>query len=448
VANVCVIGLGQIGLPLALVLAKANHTVFGVDASIKRLEKIHNYLNEKNFKDETPLLKKFLNKRFFISDNLYESLSKSEVVFIAIGTGVSPGGAPDLSNIFGLINQICANPSYVKGKLFVIKSTLPLGTVRKIGSQIEKATGLSCRGDDFQLAFCPERVLGDRAVFEMESLPKVIGGINKLSTDRAIKIYRTIGGKLVVMNSPEEAEFIKLIDNSYRQTLFGFANDLALLADHLGFNAVNIIRAANDSYPRNNIPLPSPGVSGFCLTKDPLYLETAFEQVAKKRGFSSVWYYARKTNDYMPVHVANVLCHYFERLSLPLDNSNILVCGICYKEDVDDIRFSHGLEIASLLKRNGANIYIWDPISSAENLGFTKVQNPYEISKNLDALIFTVKHKEFVKLTYENRIIDLLKTMRHPVIIDGWGLFQNLIKKQDIQYAGIGIFNDNGQIPC
>lgn len=441
-SNVCVIGLGQIGLPLALVLSKANHRVFGVDASEKRLKKIRNFASESSLISEKRLLERYLDKQLFLSNDLYYGLSAADVVFVAIGTGISLAGEADLSNMFGLFEKICVSASYVKGKLFVIKSTLPLGTTRKIGSLMEKATGLRC-GEDFQLAFCPERVLGDRAVIEMESLPKVIGGINQISGDRAVEIYQTIGGKIVRVESPEAAEFIKLIDNSYRQTLFAFSNDLAMLADHLGINSVNLIRAANDSYPRNNIPLPSPGVSGYCLTKDPLYLEAAFKPIVHKRGFSSVWYYARKSNDYMPVHVVNVLSDYLKQLNLDLNASTVLVCGISYKENVDDIRFSHGLEIASMLKKNGAKVYVWDPIVTAEDVGFTKIKHLDDVCADLDALVFTVKHDVF--FSYNEEIVQFLEKMRHPIIIDGWGIFKALVNNKKVRYAGIGIFNNLSQ---
>ena len=114
----------------------------------------------------------------------------------------------------------------------------------------------------------------------MASLPKIVGGYDKKSSRKAAKIYKTIGGKIILVGSPEQAELVKLIDNAYRQTLFAFANDLSLLSESLGMNAYELIRIANDSYPRNNIPFPSGGVSGYCLTKDPLYLEEGFREIA------------------------------------------------------------------------------------------------------------------------------------------------------------------------
>ena len=436
-ANVCVIGLGKIGLPLALLLAKAGHRVIGLDADSRTLHRIrNNNLNSSIL--EKSLLEQFLGERFFTTEDSHAALSESEVVFIAIGTSICADGTPELSNLFELVEEICANPDEVKGKTFVLKSTLPVGTTRKIASLIEEKTGLRC-GADFFLAFCPERVLGNKALSEMASLPKIIGGMDKASSEKSARIYKTIGGKLIIVDRPETAELIKLVDNAYRQTLFAFANDLALLAEQYKINAHELIRAANDSYPRNNIPLPSAGVSGYCLTKDPLYLEVAFKEIASKRGFSSLWFWARKTNDYMPIHVIDLLRQKLVMVGKNIKDSNILVCGITYKENTDDIRASHGLEIAARLSKEGANVSLWDPHVHKRDLEFQVVDDPKEVLEILDALVFTVKHDEFVQLNDDDAIIDIFSKMRTPIIVDGWGIFQKLIGRKDVHYTCVGI---------
>jgi len=436
-ANVGVIGLGRIGLPLALLLAKTSHRVMAVDADPCIIRKIRN--NTLNWsKSEKILLEQLLDKQLFITEDLRAVLSEAEVIFIAIGTGISSDGTPELSNLFRLVEKLCADPDGVRGKTFVLKLTLPVGTTRKIASFIEEKTGLQC-GRDFFLAFCPERVLGDKAISEMASLPKIIGGMDKVSSEKVAHIYETIGGKLIIVDRPETAELIKLADNAYRQTLFAFANDLALLVEQYGIDAYELIRAANDSYPRNNIPLPSAGVSGYCLTKDPLYLEVAFKEIALKRCFPSVWFWARKANDYMPVHVVDLLKQKLLKVGKNTKDSNILVCGITYKENTDDIRFSHGLEIATLLRREGAHVFVWDPHVHERDLEFQMIEDPQDVLEILDALVFTVKHDEFVGLNDNDVIISMLHKMRTHIIVDGWGIFQRLVERKDIHYVGIGI---------
>lgn len=437
--NVCVIGLGRIGLPLALILAKANHRVVGLDSDSLTINKIRDKNPSKvNAKTEQMLLEQFLGKKFFISENLHSALSESDVVFIAIGTGIGSDSQPEISNLFSLVEEICRNSKNVEGKLFIFKSTVPVGTTRKLATTMEEKTGLRC-GKGFFVVFCPERVLGDKAILEMESLPKVIGGMDKTSSAKAVKIYGTVGGKLIIVSTPESAELIKLMDNAYRQTLFAFANDFALLAERFGVNAYEIIQAANDSYPRNNIPLPSAGVGGYCLTKDPLYLESAFREIASRRGFSSVWYWARKANDYMPIHVVELLRHKLMNTGKDLRGSNILVCGITYKENTDDIRNSHGLAIASKLREEGARVYLWDPHVHERNPDLKLVKDPSEILEKMDALVFTIKHGEFVRLNCDDAILHMTQKMHTPIVIDGWGMFQKLAGRKDVYYAGIGI---------
>jgi len=436
VANVCVVGLGRIGLPLALLLAKAGHRVIGVEADPCTLGKIRkNNLDRST--SEKILLGQLLNERLFITEDSRVALSESEVVFVAIGTGICSDGTPELSNLFGLVEEICDNPDEVKGKTFILKSTLPVGTTRKIATLIEEKTGLRC-GEDFFLAFCPERVLGDKALSEMASVPKIIGGMDKASSEKSAHIHETIGGKLIVVDRPETAELIKLADNAYRQTLFAFANDLALLAEQYGINAYKLIRAANDSYPRNNIPFPSAGVSGYCLTKDPLYLEVAFKEIASKRGFSSLWFWARKANDYMPIHMIDLLRQKLAAVGKKIRDSNILVCGITYKENIDDIRDSHGLEIAARLCKEGANVFLWDPRVHKRDLEFQVVDDPKEVLETLDALVFTVKHDEFVQLNDDDAIMLMLSKMRTPIVVDGWGIFQRLAGRKGLHYTCVG----------
>ena len=437
--NICVIGLGRIGFPLALLLAKANHKVVGVDKNQRTLKKIRNNLvGEPNNVTEKELLKEYMNTRLYIKDDLESALAESEVVFVAIGTSVGADGSPDLSNLFDLLEEICSEAKLVKGKLFIFKSTLPVGTTRKIAHIIEEKTGLKC-GDDFYVAFCPERVLGDKAISEMASLPKIIGGIDSTSSNKTAAVISTIGGKTIFVDAPESAELIKLMDNSYRQTLFAFANDFALICERNGINAYDLIKAANDSYPRNNIPMPSAGVSGYCLSKDPLYLETSFKEITSERGFPSVWFMARKSNDYMPVHMVDLLKEKLENLGENLKGKNVLVCGIAYKENTDDIRRSHGLEIAKMLQQEGANVFVWDPRVPNPDVGFEVVVDPNDVLDRLDALVFTIKHKEFVNLGSNNEILRMAEKMRTPIIIDGWALFSNLTSQKDVHYAGVGI---------
>lgn len=202
-AKVGVVGLGRIGLPLSLLLAKAGHRVIGVDTCSAVLDKIrNNKFDGKNANTEHAFLESFLDKRFFVTKDLHAALSESEVIFIVVNTGINIDSRPDLSNLFSLFEKVCSRPEEVEGRLFIFKSTVPVGTTRRIAAFIEEKTGLKC-GTDFFAAFCPERVLGDKAMSEMESLPKVIGAMDKISSRKAKSIMATLGGSSLLSVVPK-----------------------------------------------------------------------------------------------------------------------------------------------------------------------------------------------------------------------------------------------------
>jgi UDP-N-acetyl-D-mannosaminuronic acid dehydrogenase len=424
-ANICVIGLGRIGLALSLALAEVNHTVIGVDKNAVLLSRI-NQINPKFDDDKiNALLTKHLGKSFKVTENLDYALSISKAVFITVNTSVTADGNPNLFPFWDLIYSIMGSPEFIQPRLYIIKSTVPIGTTRLVAQHMEEKTKLKC-GKDFFLSYSPERVLGNKALMEIASLPKIIGAYDKNSYEKTAEICQTLGGKIIEVESPETAELIKLADNSYRQTLFAFANDLALIAEQKGINVYSMIEAANESYPRNNIPNPSGGVSGLCLTKDPLYLENGFKTIAQERGFSSVWYSARKSNNYMPYHVINLLKKKLNEFGKELDETKIVICGIAYKENIDDFRLSHGVEMAKILRSDGINVLIWDPCVSDKPSEFIKINEPFQTLNETDGLIFTVKHTQFQALQNNNQVLDMLKKMRTPIIIDCCGLFQKL----------------------
>lgn len=434
--NICVIGLGRVGLPFALIICEKGGRVIGVDKNPEVIRKIRSKIPPfQEFRLEE-LLQKYCGKKghFNVTNDLKKALLKSQVVVITIGTSINNEN-PDLTNILNLVNDISNAVENVQRKLLIFKTTVPIGTTRNLTKLIEERTGLRC-GKDFFVAFCPARSLEGKAIVEIETLPKIIGGMDPESSKKAAVFFRNIGGKIIIVENPESAELIKLMDNAYRQTIFAFANDIALVAEKYGLNAYELIKAANDSYPRNNIPFPSAGVSGFCLKKDPFYLEASFKEIGKKRKFSSVWYYARKTNDYLPIHTVDLV---EQQLAGNIKGANVLVCGICYKENVDDTRFSHGIEIAHELRRRSANVSIWDPVVSDRNPEYPMIDDPKEAFRNMDAAIFTVKHDEFLRLNDSDEIFVLVSRMRTPVIVDGWGIFQKLRDKDSTRYIGVGI---------
>lgn len=433
--NISVVGLGRVGLPLALVLADGGHNVLGIDrdnALLLKLQSKECPFYEPGLAD---LLRRHINGRIKLSDRVSDATKAGDTICITVGTHLSASRSPLLENLYQVADEL-ASPD-LRGKLIICKVTVPLGTTMSLKAYLEEKSGLAC-GSDFYLAFSPERIVEGKAIEETRRLPVIVGGVDQRSHRKAVDFYKATGGRVIEVENATAAELVKLIDNSYRCTIFAFANDIALVAERYGLDAGALIHAANDGYPRNNIPFPSCGVSGYCLTKDPLYLEASFADIAKERGFPSLWFSGRKTNDYMPLHTVDLTEEALRERDRTVRMAEVLVCGVTYKENIDDVRASHGIEIAGELERRGARVSVYDPWPPQEiDLGFRRYDEVGEAFAGKDAVIFTVKHRQFVEWKGA-RLRQLMSYMRTPVLIDGWNIFPEMAKDSRVTYRGIG----------
>lgn len=436
--NVCIFGLGRIGLPIALVCADSGHRVVGIDVN----EKLINTIKKGELAFDEPemkeLLIKHLNKNFFPkhqeNDDVTSDLKQAEYIMLAVGTGFAKyPDKPKLSTLYSIVYQITAIG--LKGKTIILRVTLPIGTSDEIKNLIEKKTGLK-EGKDFWFSFVPERIMEGKAIREERILPKIVGCYNDEGFTRVSAFFKKIGGDIVRVSNPRTAEFIKLIDNSWRNTRFAFANELAFLAETNGINVIEAIESANAGYERNEIPRPGP-VSGYCLGKDPYLLELAFEKTAKKRGFGSVWFYGRQANDWLNDKIVD-----------EVKGKNILIAGLSFKENIDDYRYSYGIETARKLLAKGCKVTVCDPFLNknyytelpddlADKVeGFTSIEEA--LTSNIDTMIFTTRHKEYQGLDLE--ILLKNKKIPHVKIIDLWNMFTNKKGKNiTIKQLGNGV---------
>ncbi len=426
--KVCVFALGRTGLPLSLVCADSGFDVIGVDIDeelVQHIKKGEIPFYEPGMKE---LLDKHINKKFKPTSKITDDIKNCEYFVIAIGTKFSRyperGSLTNLYKVVGRIKEIG-----VKNKTLIFRVTLPIGTTDKIKQRIEK-DGL-IEGKDFHLAFVPERLMEGKAIREEKNLPKVIGCYNDKGFEKVKKFFQKIGGEIVRVPNPKTAECVKLIDNSWRNMRFSFANEIAFLADANGVNAMELLRAANKGYERNRIPLPGP-VSGYCLGKDPYLLEMAFDKIIT-RGFNSVWFYGRRANDW--------LC---EKVVKEVKGPNVLIAGLTFKQDIDDFRNSHSIDIIELLLAEDFNVIVNDPYLDKH----TYTRLPKHIEKNVekvkledaikmaDTIIFSTAHKEYRKIDANKLIKDVKKDVR---IIDLWNIFEGKLEnKKNIEYVGLG----------
>ena len=426
--KIVVFALGRTGLPLSLICADSGFDVIGIDINetlVEQLKEGKIPFYEPKMKE---LLDKHLNKRFLPTSKITKDVADSEYFIIAIGTRFNkyPERA-SLTNLYTVIDEI--KSIGIKKKTIILRVTLPLGTTDKIKERLE-TDGLK-EGKDFYLAFVPERLMEGKAIDEEKNLPKVIGCYNNKSFEKVKFFFEKIGGDIVRVSNPKTAEAIKLVDNSWRSMRFAFANEIAFLSEVNGVNAGEILNAANKGYERNNIPFPGP-VSGYCLGKDPYILEQAFEKVIV-RGFNSVWFYARRTNDWLS-----------NKIVKEVDGKNILVAGLSFKQDIDDYRNSHSIDIINLLQSENFTVIVTDPFldngpytclplyldKSVKKMKFT------DALKIADTIIVSTAHKEYRDLD----IKELIKNVKKGVkIIDLWNIYKDKLEDcKEVKYFGLG----------
>jgi len=433
--NVCVFGLGRIGLPITLVCADSGYKVVGIDINerlVNSLNEGKTVFNELGLKE---LLIKHLNKNFFPKhqdEDVTSDLKQAEYVVLAVGTGFAKyPDKPSLSTLYSVIGQLIATG--LRGKTIILRVTLPIGTSDDVKNFIERKTGLK-EGKDFWFSFVPERIMEGKAIAEERALPKIVGAYNDEGFSKVSKFFKKIGGNIVRVSNPRTAEFIKLVDNSWRNTRFAFANELAFLAEINGIDVIEVIESANAGYERNEIAKPGP-VTGYCLGKDPYLLELAFEEIARRRGFSSLWYYGRRANDWL-----------VDKVMDEVKGKNILIAGLSFKENIDDFRYSYGIEIARRLLAKGHNVSVCDPYLNRNYYtrlpddlvvkveGFVSIEEA--LSCGIDVVVFATKHEEFLKLDLEKIIKNKIKS---PVkVIDLWNMFRDKTSNEFIIYRGFG----------
>ncbi len=345
--KVCVVGTGHIGLPLAAVLADAGFQVTGYDTNDDFISRV-NTTSAADFREEglDDLLAKHLHKSLILTSTPPEG---QDVYIITVGTPLEPGSQrPNLDRIRVAVQRIAGG--FGPDPLIILRSTVSIGTTRNI-----VLPEMARHTQRFGLAFCPERTIEGKAIPEMRSLPQVVGGLDEESAGRAEAIFRLITPKIVRVSSLEAAEMIKLINNTYRDLTFAFANEVALIAERMGLSAPEMIHAANVDYPRSNVAQPG-FVGGPCLEKDTLLLIDSL----KKIDFTPrVIEEARKINQALPDHVAMRIIQELRGLRRSPAHAKILITGFAFKgrPATEDVRGSAAITLMRRLQ--SLRIEVW-----------------------------------------------------------------------------------------
>ncbi len=391
-----VIGLGYVGLPLAVEKARAGFKTIGFDVQNKRVELVNagvNYIGDVISEDLAALVKKGL----LAATSDMEELGRVDCACICVPTPVDIYKQPDTTYIQATAESIKTHLR--KGMLIVLESTTYPGTTEDLLKPILESTGLKC-GEDFYLAFSPERVDPGNALYKTSNTPKVVGGVTEKCTEVAAALYESIlKAPVHRVSSPAVAEMEKILENIYRHVNIGLINEMAILANRMGIDIWEVIEAAESKPYGFQAFYPGPGLGGHCIPLDPCYLSW------KAREFdfhTSMIESSAMINERMPEYCVERARKILNREQKALNGSKVLVLGVAYKRDVDDYRESPAIRVIEELKKEGAEVKYFDPYVSQFQKNSLFMQSEPELNAELigamDLVIIATAH---TKVDYE-----------------------------------------------
>lgn len=389
-ATLGVVGLGYVGLPLAVEKAKAGFKTIGFDVQESKVEMVNagkNYIGDVVNED----LEEIVKSGLLSATTDFAQVASADCVCIAVPTPLDAYQQPDISYVKASVESIV--PYMHKDMLIVLESTTYPGTTEELLKPILEKSGLQC-GVDFHLAFSPERVDPGNLIYKTKNTPKVVGGITPECTDVAAAMYEVIlEAPIHRVASPAVAEMEKILENTYRNVNIGLVNELAILSNKMGINFWEVVDAAKSKPYGFQAFYPGPGLGGHCIPLDPYYLSWK----AREYGFhTSMIESSMMVNDRMPEYCAERSSKILNRFKKSMNGSKILILGVAYKQDIDDYRESPAIRVIEELEKEGAEVVYYDPfVSEYREQGIVKKGEPEftaELIENADLVIVTTAH--------------------------------------------------------
>jgi len=430
--NVTVVGLGKIGLPLAVQFANKGAQVYGADINQNTVDLVNQgrepFPEEHNLQEYLSKLAE--TKKLIASTNTTDCVSLSEVVVVVVPLFVNEKAEPDFSAIDSATIDIAKGLK--KGTLVCYETTLPIGTTRnRFTKTLESISNLNV-GEDFFVAFSPERVLTGRVFSDLRKYPKIVGGVtpkcaiiaenfykHHLDFDQRPELSKKNG--VWVLDSAESAEFVKLAETTYRDVNIGLANQFAKFADKIEVNVYEILEAAN-SQPFSNIHQPGVAVGGHCI---PIYPKFYLWNDSSATLVSS----ARETNEGMPAYLLSKIRKNFGELS----GKRVLVLGASYRPHVKELAFSGVFELHKLLINDGATVEVHDPLFSRDELAKVGLEAVESETSHIDVIVIHTAHSEYLEfLSHKENFKSL------TAIFDGRNLFNGVSPISGVKIYGIG----------
>lgn len=397
IKKVAVIGTGRVGLPLCLFVANAGYKVYGIDVNTDLISTLKS--RKMPFIEEggLTLLKKHLNKKF-IPTNDFSVSEKCQYIILTLGTPVDEGMNPSYDQINSALGSLrkYLNP----GQTMILRSTVSPGTTEYVESYLNKISNFKV-GENFYLAFCPERIAEGKAISELGEIPQIVGGIDKKSTKKAVEFFESL--KIKCLPSDHlSAELAKLFTNMYRYISFAIANEFMVIAHQYYRDIYHIVDLVNRDYKRGGLAVPGL-TAGPCLFKDGFFLvnDLPFADL-----ISTSW----KVNEAIPLFLIRKV-----RERMKLRDKKAVVLGLAFKANIDDTRESLSLKTKKALEREGAEVYLHDPFVKGYD------GDVYEILKEADLIFIATNHNQYRQLDL-NKVVKIAK--KRCIICDIWNTFK------------------------
>ncbi|MDE3095261.1 MAG: nucleotide sugar dehydrogenase [Chloroflexota bacterium] len=422
--NVAVVGLGKIGVPLAVQFASKGATVAGYDVDPARVDAINarrNPLRGEPGLDEM-LPGAVASGRLRATADARDAVAGAEAVVLIVPVDIDPSHRADFALLDAAVGAIA--PHLRRGVLVIVETTVPVGTTRgRVGARIAAASGFAPT-TDFSLAFSPERVSSGTVLRDLRIYPKLVGGIDAHSTARAAQFYRSLlDAEVMALRDAETAEFSKLAETTYRDVNIALANEFARIADRLGVDALQAIEASN-TQPYSHIHTPGAGVGGHCIPVYPYFLADAQAELIPA---------ARRINDGMARYAVARLA----RALGSLDGATVVVLGLAYRANVKEWRHSSAFGLASALGGAGARVYVHDPLFTADEVRACGLEPPPAFPLAAEALVVQAWHDAYRP---DGRCaVDFAKFPGLRAVLDGRAaLDPAAVERAGIMYVGVG----------
>jgi len=418
-AHLGVIGLGYVGLPLVMEMAREEFRVTGIDIDTQRVEAINAGMSYVLDVSSSELLRFVMEERIRATPSL-TALKDLDTISICVPTPLRKTKDPDLSYVIAAVEAV---RTYLRpGHLIILESTTYPGTTQEVVLPILERSGLSV-GKDFFLAYSPERVDPSNTQYTTRNIPKVIGGITPTCTELATLLYQQFIERIVPVSSPSTAEMVKLLENTFRSVNIALANEMAQICDAFGINVWEVIETAKTKPFGFMAFYPGPGLGGHCIPVDPYYLTWKAKMTGVEPRLIEV---ASYINSQMPVFTVNRVADALNGQQKSLKRSQILVLGVSYKRDVNDIRESPALEVLAKLPEKGAVVQYSDPYVPTVEVGeqlLRSVELSPEVLRSQDCTVILTDHSKFeydMIVAHSPLIVDsrnALRTFPHPHIL-------------------------------